>query len=513
MAQRLRLSLLVVFASALLVPGLRPVQFYAQAPAPTRILVCESPDDSCKRPDAHLDLVWILNGVEGTVSSPSGASGSRITIEKFDSESIVVRRVDQSGLTALYAGTVHGANMSGTVLWSWPDHQGYPANGTFSAVLQDQLAAEAQSSTPHGVPSNVLPSELLVCENNGPCNAAWILHGSEGTATWFGRNPARAKLTVLRSAPDDILIRRTDTTDSVSATYAGSLRGDHYSGTIVWNTPGHPGEATGTWTATVPQTSCDSQAALESPDAVRLGQNALMFHRDREALGCYIVAAKAGDATAQVAVGLIYYQGRGTIPQDYTQAFFWLHKAADQGVYAAQRTVAEMYSAGQGTPRDPKDLRRTKSALRVLRLRHVFALGQSPLAGTRRASFICIDNGQHAHPLLLHNGFTCRRIVQSYTHFANDLKLVSCFYSRILSLIDIRAAIGDSCYQRKRHLWPRCIRHRACKLSGQLTSNRIACLGPLVVHNHFWVAAARLLLRRYPDRSELEARTRRHFRN
>ncbi len=85
---------------------------------------------------------------------------------------------------------------------------------------------------------------------------------------------------------------------------------------------------------------------------MRLGQTALMFHRDHDALDCYIVAARAGDATAQTAVGLTYYQGRENVPQDYTQAFFWLHKAADQNIYAAERTVAEMYAAGQGTTRD-----------------------------------------------------------------------------------------------------------------------------------------------------------------
>ena len=85
---------------------------------------------------------------------------------------------------------------------------------------------------------------------------------------------------------------------------------------------------------------------------MHLGQTALMFHRDHEALDCYIVAARAGDATAQTAVGLTFYQGRESVPQNYTQAFFWLQKAADQGVYAAQRTVAEMYTAGQGTNRD-----------------------------------------------------------------------------------------------------------------------------------------------------------------
>ena len=360
MGQRSRLAQLLFLAIPFLAVEVGTTRLFAQAVAPTRILACESTNDSCKRPDAHLDLVWVFNGAEGTATSPANPAGSRITIERFDSDSIVVRRVDEAGptagLTALYTGTVHGTHMVGTVQRSWPGHPDYPANANFSAVLQDQLGATVQApvaSDNSTSPAGTLPTELLVCENNGVCNAAWLLHGSEGTGTWFARNPTRAKLTVIRSAPDDILIRRTDTTDGVSANYAGSLRGDHYSGTIIFSSPGHPGEATGTWTATIPQTTCDPQASLEPTDALRIGQNALMFKRDHDALGCYIVAARAGDATAQTAVGLSYYQGRENIPQDYAQAFFWLHKAADQGVYAAQRTVAEMYSAGQGTTRDP----------------------------------------------------------------------------------------------------------------------------------------------------------------
>lgn len=358
MAQRFRLAGLLSLVVAVVAVIREGGPLFAQTSAPTRMLVCESTDDSCKRPNARLDIVWTFNGVEGTATSPTNPAGSGITIEKFDSDSIVVRRVDQAGptagQTAVYTGTVNGTHMSGTVQRSWPGHPEYPAAGVFSAVLQDQLAATTSSPAATGSSNHTsdLPNELLVCENNGSCNAAWIFNGSQGTGTWFARNPTEATLTVLRSEPDYVLIRRTDTTDAVTANYAGSPHGDHYSGTIVWSSPGHPGGATGTWTATIPKTTCDPHAGLEPADAMRLGQTALMFHRDREAFDCYIVAARAGDATAQTAVGLTYYQGRETIPQDYSQAFIWLHKAADQGIYAAQRTVAEMYAAGQGTNRD-----------------------------------------------------------------------------------------------------------------------------------------------------------------
>jgi hypothetical protein len=331
----------------------------AQTLSPSHILMCESTDDACNRPGAHLDITWTFDGTDGTVSGSDSQADMHLTIEKLDADSIEVRGAVQSGpragLTASYSGAIHGNSISGTVNWSWPGHPDYPAKGFFLALLPDQSNQTVSTpSTPatSANPPTPAPSELLVCENNGPCNAAWTFKGDTGTGTWFSRNPTRAKLTILRLEADYIVIRRTDVTDGISANYAGSLRGDHYSGTIIWNGPARPGQQAGTWTATVPQTVCPEQAGLEAADAMLTGQYALMFKRNQDALSCYLVAASAGDSTAQAAVGLLYYQGNGEVAQNYEKAFFWLHKAADQGVYAAQRTVAEMYTAGLGTRRD-----------------------------------------------------------------------------------------------------------------------------------------------------------------
>jgi TPR repeat protein len=78
-----------------------------------------------------------------------------------------------------------------------------------------------------------------------------------------------------------------------------------------------------------------------------------MFQLEREALDCYMVAAKAGDPQAQMAVGLIYSRGyKDVIPQDEKEAFIWLHRAAGQGVYAAQKAVADMFQLGRGTEKN-----------------------------------------------------------------------------------------------------------------------------------------------------------------
>jgi hypothetical protein len=231
-----RRQLLVAFAALALLAPLRPRSLFAQTSGGTRILVCESAGNTCSQPNASLDIVWTLNGTTGTATSPSNPAGSRLTIEKFDSDTLVIQRVDDSGptsgLSATYSGTVHGTQIAGTVQYSWPGHPDYPSTGTFSAVLQDQVAVQpaAASESASTSTSPSLPSELLVCENHGACNAAWILNGSTGTGTWFARNPVKANLTVDRADSDYIRIRRTDTTDGVSAVYAGSPHGNQYSG-------------------------------------------------------------------------------------------------------------------------------------------------------------------------------------------------------------------------------------------------------------------------------------------
>ncbi|GGG94466.1 tetratricopeptide repeat protein [Silvibacterium dinghuense] len=326
----------------------------AAAQSPTRFLACESRDNTCAQPAATLDQTWIFDGTEGTATSTTGnEQPSHLSIQKFDSTALVVQRTDASGLTAVYTGTVQGTHVTGTVQWSWPGHADYPASGIFSAVLQDTVAA-APVPAASVAPVSPLPPQLLVCENQGPpCSAAWTFQGTEGTAVWFDENHTHAHLTIVRAEPDYIVVRRTDTTSPNSAIYTGSLRGDHYAGTVVYSSPGHAGDRTGSWNASVPKFTCDPHDDLSHQEAMALGQTGLMFHHSREAIACYTLAAGDGDVTAQRIVGRLYYVGSNDVPQDYAKALYWLQKAADQGIYQAERTVSEMYEAGQGTRPNP----------------------------------------------------------------------------------------------------------------------------------------------------------------
>jgi TPR repeat protein len=268
-------------------------------------------------------------------------------------DKIVIRRVDPSGRKATYSGTIHGNQVTGKVEWTSSAQTEAPSAGNWSAVFQNLPAAAQNSADASSSSAQGLPLRLLECEGGGPCNGAWTFDGVNGTATWFTQSPIRAKLTIVRSGPDEITIRRTNLTDGNSAVYQGTRKGDTYSGAVIWSSPNNPGGASGHWMASIPQTNCDAASNLSPADAMHIGQTALMFDLGRAAFGCYLVAAQAGDSMAQTAVGLIYYQGRTSeVPQDYKQAFFWLRKAADAGVYAAQRTVSDMYMLGQGTPQD-----------------------------------------------------------------------------------------------------------------------------------------------------------------
>ena len=70
-----------------------------------------------------------------------------------------------------------------------------------------------------------------------------------------------------------------------------------------------------------------------------------------EAVRWYRKAAEQGDAMAQYNLGVMYAKGEG-VPQDHTEAVRWYRKAAEQGDAAAQANLGVMYYNGEGVPQD-----------------------------------------------------------------------------------------------------------------------------------------------------------------
>jgi uncharacterized protein len=65
----------------------------------------------------------------------------------------------------------------------------------------------------------------------------------------------------------------------------------------------------------------------------------------------YMKAAEQGNATAQNNIGYLYHHGRG-VKQDYIQAMRWYSKASEQGDANAQKNIGYLYQNGQGVKQD-----------------------------------------------------------------------------------------------------------------------------------------------------------------
>jgi hypothetical protein len=65
----------------------------------------------------------------------------------------------------------------------------------------------------------------------------------------------------------------------------------------------------------------------------------------------FLPLAEQGNATAQLVLGHMYFEGRG-VSQDYAKAAQWYHQAALHGSPYAQYNLGVMYDEGTGVPQD-----------------------------------------------------------------------------------------------------------------------------------------------------------------
>lgn len=80
-------------------------------------------------------------------------------------------------------------------------------------------------------------------------------------------------------------------------------------------------------------------------------QSSAQLSAKKQAIADLKQIAYAGDAKAQVQLGLIYLTGDG-VPKDDPEAMKWLRMAADQDNPVGERYLAEMYFKGRGAPAD-----------------------------------------------------------------------------------------------------------------------------------------------------------------
>lgn len=112
------------------------------------------------------------------------------------------------------------------------------------------------------------------------------------------------------------------------------------------------------------------------------------------------LAASDGYALAQHILGVMYHTGREMFTrerftQDFDKAFYWLNKAAENGLAMAQTILAEYYLKGRVVPMDEKRALKlfklaaaagnveAKQALSLLRLKNAISLGGLMGGGNR----------------------------------------------------------------------------------------------------------------------------------
>ncbi len=76
-----------------------------------------------------------------------------------------------------------------------------------------------------------------------------------------------------------------------------------------------------------------------------------VIQNDKEATKWFALAAEQGLTEAQYQYGLALLKGRGAV-QDYQAAFSWIEKAAKRGHANAQYSLGELHRFGTGTPLD-----------------------------------------------------------------------------------------------------------------------------------------------------------------
>lgn len=93
----------------------------------------------------------------------------------------------------------------------------------------------------------------------------------------------------------------------------------------------------------------DADAQLQL--GLRYAEGDGVIQNDKEATKWFALAAKQGLTEAQYHYGLALLRGRGVV-QDYQAAFSWIEKSAKRGNAKAQYSLGELYRFGTGTPLD-----------------------------------------------------------------------------------------------------------------------------------------------------------------
>jgi TPR repeat protein len=94
-----------------------------------------------------------------------------------------------------------------------------------------------------------------------------------------------------------------------------------------------------------------SGSSLVFGDEIQDGFDAYKKKDYKEAVMFFQFSADQGDALAQLLLGLMYDEGKGT-SQDFVESVKWYRRSAELGNASAQNNLGFMYAQGQGVLKD-----------------------------------------------------------------------------------------------------------------------------------------------------------------
>jgi hypothetical protein len=106
----------------------------ARAPTPVTMTECEGVNNCA---------TWTFLGAQGNGQWPTGEIAN-LTVERYDNNSVVIKRADSTGasagLTGIYTGTRHGDRVGGDFTSSWPGHWNNKAGNWYATLEQGAIA-------------------------------------------------------------------------------------------------------------------------------------------------------------------------------------------------------------------------------------------------------------------------------------------------------------------------------------------------------------------------------------
>ncbi len=336
---------------------------------PARMTVCEI--DWCAQGGAGPAL-WTFSGNTGHGSWGEGTEAA-LTVERFDSTGVIIRRTDTAGktkgMTVTLRGQLSDRYIVGDEVLSWPGHWEDGKSFTWSAQaalppagprvsIKGNWQAPNHWRTPQGRPVG------MRIEVDADRVTGWLQGGDAapqfeghfaGNTVIDGRYRDQAARGEVRWVPQKLYLDDPDHLGQRDLPAAFSLFRA---------------------SADTDDLPCDRDNSVHATPnfAFLRGRLALSNHKDFAKAACWLrIAALQGHARAAGMLASQTYNGQGVAQSD-TLAFEWARASAERNDILGEMLLAALYKEGKGVAADPKQYEYWNSRVKRRRSDQLWAL-------------------------------------------------------------------------------------------------------------------------------------------